>query len=166
MDSPRLVINRSIGDVHLNMARADVERRYGKPARANVLRDYFPVGTRYHGKRLIRAVYRLHGGLLQVDYVDRKVKTITTTSTYYRSASRIGVGGHLPRDRCMRLDEIGHTGPRGCKNTWHGFNFDGECLDAWLTSSRAKAMTVLYMHRGRRIETVRIGDPDVILPCF
>ena len=148
------------------MARAEVERRYGEPARADTLRDYFPVGTRYHGTRLIRAVYRLHAGVLQVDYVEGKVKTIETTSTYYRSVTRIGVGAHLPRDRCMRLDEIGHTGPRGCMNIWRGFNFDGECLDAWLSSTRAKTMTVLYMHRGRRIETVQIGDPNVILPCF
>jgi hypothetical protein len=166
-DSPRLVINSSIGDVHLNTTRAEVERRYGNPARANVLRDYFPVGTRYHGKELIRSVYRVHGGVLQVDYVDGRVKTIETTSAYYRGTSHIGVGAHLPRDRCVRLDEIGHTGPRGCKNTWRGFKFDGECLDAWLTSMRAtKAMTLLSMHRDRRIETVRIGDPDVILPCF
>jgi hypothetical protein len=148
------------------LARTEVERRYGKPDRANAARDYyFPVGTRYHGKKLVRAVYRLHRGLLQVDYVDGKVKAIETTSAYYRSASRIGVGVHLPRNRCMRLDETGHTGPRGCKNTWRGFNFDGEILDAWVTST-AKAMTILYMHRGRRIKTVRIGDPEVLLPYF
>ena len=59
-------------------------------------------------------------------------------------------GAHVPRDRCI----------------WRGFDFDGECLDAWLTSIRPKTMSLLYMHRGRRIEAVRIGDPDVILPCF
>jgi hypothetical protein len=166
-DSPRLVLNRSIGDIRLNTTRGDVERLYGKPTREKVLRDYyFPVGTRYHGKKLIQAVYRPHGGVLKVAYVGGDVKMIETTSARYRTASGISAGAHLPNDRCMRLDEIGHIGPRGCRNTWRGFNFDGECLDAWLTSTRAKAMTILYMQRGRRIETVRVGDPDVILPCF
>ena len=165
-DPPRLVINRSIGDVHLRMARAVVERRYGNPAQVRVFRAYFPVGTKYERKKLIRAVYRVHRGILQVDYVDEEVKSVKTTSTYYRSASDAGVGAHLPRDRCMRLDETGHVGPPGCKTTWRGFTFDGECLDAWLTSMKANAMTLLYMHRGRRIETVEIGDPEAILPCF
>jgi hypothetical protein len=53
-DSPRLVFNRSIGDVRLNMAHAEVERRYGDPIRETALRDYFPVGTRYQGRKLLR----------------------------------------------------------------------------------------------------------------
>jgi hypothetical protein len=113
-----------------------------------------------------RAVYRPHGGVLKVAYVDGDVKTIETTSARYRTASGMGVGAPLPNDRCMRLDQIGDTGPPGCRNTSRGFNFNGECLDACLTSTSGNAMTVLYMQRGRRIETVRIGDPDVILPCF
>jgi hypothetical protein len=165
-DSPRLVFNRSIGDVELNATRAAVERRYGPPARDDVRLDYFPVGTPYGGQKLERAVYRIHNGVLQVQYVDGRVKTVETTSPYYRTAGRIGVGTHLPRDRCIRLDEIGGVGPRGCKQTWRDFNFDGDCLDAWLSPVAARAMTILYMHLGRRIERVQIGDLDVILPCF
>jgi hypothetical protein len=165
-DSPRLVFDKSIGDVTLNMARAAVERRYGEPAREEALADYFPFGTQYHGQKLERAVYRLHDGVLQVQYVAGRVKTIETTSTYYRTASRIGVGTRLPRDRCIRLDEVGYVGPRGCKDTWRGFRFDGECLDAWLSPLGAETMTLLQMHTGREIERVLIGDPSVILPCF
>ena len=165
-DSPRLVFNRSIGDVRVSMSRADVELRYGRPAREQVLRGFFPVGTRYQGKELVRAVYRLHGGVLEAEYVGGNVKTIRTTSAYYRTVSGIGVGAHVPRDRCVRMNDTGEVGPRGCKNTWLSFDFDGECLDAWLTSMGTRTMTLLFMHRGRRIEAVRIGDPDVILPCF
>jgi hypothetical protein len=165
-DPPRLVIDTSIGYVRLNMPRAEVEERYGEPSRVNVLADYFPVGTRYEGKKLIRALYGVRAGTLRVDYVTDKVKVIETSSRYYRSASGIGVGALVPSDRCVRLDEVGYIGPPGCKNTWRGFHFDGECLDAWLNSTRDTAMTILSMHRGRRIERVRIGDPDVILPCF
>jgi hypothetical protein len=167
-DSQLLVFNRSIGDVALNMPRDTVERRYGKPAREDVFTDYFPFGTEYYGQELERVLYRLHDGTLQVQYVVGRVKTVETTSAYYRTANRIGVGTHLPRDRCMRLDEIGHIGPRGCKSTWRGFSFDGDCLDAWLSPIRATSMTMtlLQMHRGRRIERVLIGDPNVILPCF
>jgi hypothetical protein len=165
-DSNRLVLDRSIGDVRLNMPRADAERRYGPPARKRVLLDYFPVGTRYEGKRLVRATYRIHGGALTLEYVDGKVKTISTTTPYYRTRGGIHAGARLPRTLCVRLDETGYVGPHGSKNTWRRFRFDGECLDAWLTSMRTKAMTLLYMHRSRRIQLVQVGDPDVILPCF
>jgi hypothetical protein len=165
-DSPRLVINTSIGYVRLNMLRAEVDERYGEPSRVNVFAEYFPVGTRYEGKTLTRAIYNVHAGALRVDYVAEKVKVIETSSRFYRAASGIGVGTLIPSDRCMRLDEVGYVGPTGCKNTWRGFHFDGECLDAWLTSTLEPAMTMLIMRRGRRIERVRIGDPDVILPCF
>ncbi len=50
-----MVFNRSIGDVRVNMSRADVELRYGRPAREQVLRGFFPVGTRYQGKELVSA---------------------------------------------------------------------------------------------------------------
>jgi len=165
-DPPRLVINTSIGYVRLGMPRAEVDERYGEPSRVNVLADYFPVGTRYEGKKLTRAIYNVHADALRVDYVAEKVKVIETSSRYYRTASGIGAGRLIPSDRCMRLDEVGYIGPAGCKNTWRGFHFDGECLDAWLTSTRDTAMTMLMMDRGRRIERVRMGDPDVILPCF
>jgi len=165
-DTPRLVIDTSIGAVRLNMTRTEVEERYGEPSRVNVLPDYFPVGTRYEGKKLTRALYSVHAGALRVDYVAERVKVIETSSRYYRSASGVGVAALVPSDRCVRLDEVGYIGPPGCKNTWRGFHFEGECLDAWLTSTRDTAMTMLIMHRGRRIERVRIGDPDVILPCF
>jgi hypothetical protein len=165
-DAPRLVFGTSIGDVELNMARAAVERRYGKPARAVVFADYFPFGTRYYGETLERVTYRLHDGTLEVEYVAGRVKTVETTSTYYRTANGVGVGTHLPGDRCIRLDEAGGVGPPGCKPIWRGFSFDGDCLDAWLTPTTNEAMTLLQMRRGRRIERVQIGDPDVILPCF
>jgi len=148
------------------MHRVEVERRYGKPARDKVVSGTLPVGTRYHGETLVRAVYRVHGGILEVEYVNRDVKSVRTTSAYYRTADGIGPAAHLPRDLCIRLDEVGHVGPPACRNAWRGFDFDGECLDAWLASHRARAMTVLYVHRGRRIESVRIGDPAVILPSF
>lgn len=147
------------------MDRLAVERRYGRAARHRVLRDYFPVGTRYEGERLVRAVYHLHGGTLEVGYVKSKVKTIATTSAYYRTAGGVGVGARVPRDRCTRLDDVGRVGPARCKNSWRGFSFNGDCLDAWFDEGRA-TMTLLYMHQGRRIMRVQIGDPDVILPCF
>jgi hypothetical protein len=165
-DPPHLVIDKSIGAVRLNMTPIEVEERYGEPSRVDVMPEYFPVGTRYEGKKLTRALYSVHAGALRVDYVANKVKVIETSSRYYRSASGIGVGALVPSDRCVRLDEVGHIGPPGCKNTWRGFRFESECLNAWLTSTRDTAMTMLIMHRGRRIEKVRIGDPDVILPCF
>ena len=165
-DSHALIFNRSIGDVRLEMSRVAVERRYGKATRQKPFSDYFPVGTAYHGKKLVRVTYRLHRGELTLDYVRDRVKTISTTSAYYRSADGIGAGIRVPGDRCMRLDEIGHVGPRGCKSTWRAFRFDGEYLDAWTTTMRAKTITLLHMHRGRRIEEVRIGDADVILPYF
>src|SRR6266542_925438 len=112
------------------------------------------------------AVEPIDGGVLEAEYVGDNVKTIRRTSAYYRTVSGIGVGAHVPRDRCVRMNDTGEVGPRGCKNTWLSFDFDGECLDAWLTSMGARTMTLLFMHRGRRIEAVRIGDPDVILPCF
>jgi len=150
------------------MARAQVERRYGKPTRESVLRDPFilPVGTPYHGEVLLRVRYRLHGGILEIEYVDRFAKTVRTTSDYYRTADGTGAGKQLPHEACFRLDAIGHVGPPGCKSSWRGFHFDGECLDAWLTPQRDKTMTLLYMHHGRRIESVRVGDVNVILPCF
>ncbi len=61
-ESPRIVFGGSIGDVRLGMHRLTVERRYGEPDGVNVLQDYFPGGTRYHGKPLIRVFYRIHGG--------------------------------------------------------------------------------------------------------
>jgi hypothetical protein len=164
-DTPRLVIDTSIGAVRLNMTRTEVEERYGEPSRVNVLPDYFLVGTRYEGKKLTRALYSVDAGALRVDYVAERVKVIETSSRYYRSAAGVGVGALVPSDRCVRLDDVGYIGPTGCKNTWRGFHFEGERLDAWLTSSDT-AMTMLIVHRGRRIERVRIGDPDVILPCF
>jgi hypothetical protein len=148
------------------MSRLTVERRYGNPSRQKTFDNYFPVGTAYHGKTLIRVTYRLHRGELTIDYVEDRVKTIWTTSAYYRTADGVGAGLRVPQDRCMRLDEIGHIGPRGCKSTWRVFSFDGECLDAWTTTTRGNAMTLLYTRQGRRIEQVQIGDPAVILPCF
>ena len=148
------------------MHRVAVERRYGEPSDEKDLSSILPVGTRYHGRRLVRVVYRVHGGILELEYVDGDVKSIETTSAYYRTANGIGPATQLPPDRCIRLHELGDVGPPGCKATWRGFSFDGECLDAWLTSLRARTMTLLYVHRGRRIENVRVGDPDVILPCF
>ena len=123
-------------------------------------------GYAVRGEEAVRALYSVRAGVLRVDYVADKVKVIETSSSYHRGESGIGVGARVPSDRCVRLDEVGHIGPPGCKNTWRGFHFDGECLDAWLTSTRDTAMTLLIMHRSRRIERVRIGDPDVILPCF
>ena len=165
-DSPRVVLDRSIGDVRLNMARTEVERRYGIPARVTVFRHYFPVGTRYNGRELVRVLYQAHDGVLRVEHVDGKAKTIETTSSYYRTASHVGVGATLPRDRCARLEESGGIGPRGCKSTWRGFSFDGDCLDAWVGQTSARTMTILYVHVGRRIERLQVGDRDVILPCF
>jgi hypothetical protein len=49
---------------------------------------------------------------------------------------------------------------------WRGVSFDGDCLGAWLTSDQGDAMTLLYVHRDRTIDSLQIGDPDVILPCF
>lgn len=148
------------------MHRLTVERRYGEPDRVNVLQDYFPGGTRYHGKPLTRVFYRIHGGLLRVGLVDDRVRTVETTSSYDRTATGTGVGTRLPADRCLRLDEAGGVGPSGCKSTWRGFTFDGDCLDAWLSSGRGRTMTLLQMHLGRRIERIEVGDIDVILPCF
>jgi hypothetical protein len=164
-DSRLLVFNESIGDVWLGMRRWQVELLYGAAGRQKVFRRYFPVGTRYEGKRLVRVTYRFHGGTLVIQYVEDQVKTIQTTSSYYRTAHGVGVGTVLPHDRCMRLDEIGHTGPRGCKNRWRGFVFDGECGNAWLTEGRG-TMTALYMRLSREIRVVQLGDPDVILYCF
>src|SRR6266542_2478794 len=76
-DSPRLVFNRSIGDVRVNMSRADVELRYGRPARTHVIHSLLPVGKSYQGKRQVRGGYRHHPGVIETDYLGANVKTLT-----------------------------------------------------------------------------------------
>jgi hypothetical protein len=164
-DSRLLVFNSSIGDVRLQTTRARVQRVYGRPDRRAVLRDYFPIGTRYEGKVLVRATYDVHRGTLVIGYIDGVVKTVSTTSGYYRTARGIRVGTRLPRDRCFRRDYIGHIGPRGCKNRWRGFDFEGECVNAWL-SDKGRVTTALQMGLSRRIRGIEIGDHDVTLYCF
>lgn len=163
-DAPLIVLNKSIGYVRLVMSRQEVESFYGAPAQRQVSRRYFPPGTHYYRRPLVHATYRLHRGILRIGYVDGRVKTIQTTSRYYRTKRGIGVGTRLPLNRCRRLDWLGRIGPSGCKARWGSFVFDGACADAWLGGTR-RALTILFANRGQ-IESVLIGDPDVILYCF
>jgi prepilin-type processing-associated H-X9-DG protein len=155
-DTPSLVIHKSIGEVRLGMARSDVQAAYGS-GRTRRFRNYFPVGTKYHGKVLYRTTYWVHGGKLTVSYVDGRVKMIETTSRYYRTTSGVGVGTHIPRGPCHR-DEYG-----GCHYRWRGFEYD-ECGGAWL-SGTTRLTSILYVRRARVYE-VQLGEDDVVLYCF
>ena len=155
-DRPSIVFNTSIGHARLGMARSDVIDAYGA-GRTERLRGYFPVGTRFHGKVLVRTTYRVHRGTLIVSYVDGRVKMVETTSRYYRTASGVGVGTKIPRGPCHR-DQYG-----GCQYRWRTFEYD-ECGGAWLGGTR-RVTTILYVRKGS-VYRVQLGDDDVVLYCF
>ena len=157
-DSRRIVFGRSVGDVHLGMTREQVEYIYGDPGKVEVLDSYFPGGTKYDGKPLVRMSYRIHGGALRVDYVDSRVKVINTTSSYYRTRGGTRVGSRIPLGPCHR-NRYG-----SCEYRWHGFSWDGDCGKSWLRGNR-RVQNVLVMRRGV-LRVIVIGDPDVILYCF
>ena len=159
-DPPRIVFNKSVGDVRLGMSRDEVEYLYGDTNQGDleILNHYFPQGTKYFGKPLYRMTYPLHGGKLVVSYVGDRVKVVETTSRYYRTARNIGVGTRIPLGPRHKLKGGGY------EYRWNSFVWEGECGKAWLGGTRTVS-TDLYMKRGR-ITVVEIGDPNVILYCF
>jgi hypothetical protein len=132
----------------------------GEP-RAQVARDYathrYHVSARYAGGT--QGYYVLHGGRVEVDYVDARVNEIHFTTPYFRTAGGFGVGSSISLGPCHR------THASACEHWWHGFVWDAWVRDkpcsCWtkvgtgahsLPATGAnflKPWTFLYARRGR-----------------
>jgi hypothetical protein len=84
LDPPTIVPGLAIGGVRLGMTEQQVADAYGAATGrgASSARKRARVG----------ANYELHGGLLQVVYLEGRVVSISTTSPYYRTPSGLAVG--------------------------------------------------------------------------
>jgi hypothetical protein len=80
-----IVLGRAIGSVKMGMTQEQVAAFYGRRSLQRVT-----LGRRR--TRASTAVYRVHGGRLEVTYVSNRVVGIATTSVYYTTASGFGAG--------------------------------------------------------------------------
>ena len=115
-DLARARLGRSIGMVGIGFAEANVRKVYGAPAR--ILRRR--IGVARENVRI--AVYREHGGALQVSYDSTDtVVGLSTTSLYYSTAGGLGVGADATGIRNGRI--------------WN------TCLHGWTTGINSRVIT-------------------------
>jgi hypothetical protein len=128
VDPGTIVPGSSIGGVRLGMTEQQVLDAYGAPGQRRV-------ASRAKGART-GADYQLHGGLLQVSYLDGRVVSISTTSPYYKGAGGLAVGGL-----------VGRTG------AWRGFR---QCGGVLVQPAPSGAETQLVLTAARRVAAIRV----------
>ena len=167
-DAAQLTPWSSIGDARLGMTRNQIEQTYGRPARTKRYTNWFPLGTKYHGRTLEQAEYAVPGGLLGAWYVGDRARVLETTSPRYETPGGIHVGLHVRGRRCA-------GSPLGvCAR---GFYYD-DCTGFLIRSvANGKIGIDLQLamlryepgrleRKGDRITRIIFGDADVLLTCF
>jgi class 3 adenylate cyclase len=104
-DPPTIVPGKSIGGVAIGMSEDDVKKNYGEPGASGTWAA--------RGRTGGYATYSLRGRPFRIYYFNDKVVQFSTTSSYYRSDTGIGVG--IPAPTAPEL-------VRG-KREWNGFLF-------------------------------------------
>jgi hypothetical protein len=160
-ERPLIVPWRAIGAAELGMTQRVLEDRYPKVVKTERFAHFFPVGTRYQGKHVLRRTYRMPGGTLTVSYVDGRAKVLSTTSPRYRTRDGIGAGFVIHPTRCSS------DGPRAC---WRGFGWD-DCTGQYerMFGRTEVDLGPARAEQGPRrfvVSYVAFGDPDVLLTCF
>jgi hypothetical protein len=151
-----LVWGKQIGDVKLGMNETDVDYEYGQPVKIEVPWK-LPAG-KYKNQLAYPQTYVYNGHRLRITFVNRRVRRIETSSTYYRTPTGVGVGTYIPLGPC-------HTVKGQCVHEWHSFKYIGCDEPAFWDLYTRRAETDLFMNHGR-IASISIGDPDVVLLCF
>jgi hypothetical protein len=93
-DPPVLVPWDRIGDIGLGDPKERVLREYGTQPELG---------------------YRLHGGVVRVEFARGRVTSIWFSTRYYRTESGFGVGSRIPLGPCH------HVRASRCERRWHGF---------------------------------------------
>ncbi len=157
-DSPRIVPWTQIGGVRLGDTASPANRLYGSPAKVNDISGAMPVGTRWHGHRVVDRTYRVAGGELLVRTVDGRIGAVGTSSRRYMTPRGIRVGSKIPFGACHK-DSYG-----SCQYRWRGFEYEGDCIGGWRAGTR-RLDVFLFTRRGHVVE-IEFGDPDALLICF
>jgi class 3 adenylate cyclase len=104
-DPPTIVPGKSIGGVAIGMSEDDVKGNFGEPGASGTWAS--------KGKTGAYATYSLHGAPFRIYYFNDRAVQFSTTSSYYKSDTGIGVGIRAP------------TAPELLKGKreWNGFLF-------------------------------------------
>ncbi len=150
------------------MTREQVEKTYGRPVGTKRYSDWFPVGTKYHGKVLETSRYQVQGGLLPVWYVDDRAKVLETTSPRYRSAGGLRVGRRARGERCPDAPAgvcIGEFSYDDCTGLAIRSVDDGR-IDVNLQLAGRGFHLRSLVKQGDRVRRIFFGEADVLLTCF
>jgi hypothetical protein len=156
-EPPRIVPWSTIGTARLGMTKDRLEGTYGRPTKSEVESNYFPVGTRYAGKRLERSTYAVYKGTLVVWYVDHRAKVLETNSSRYHAPNGLRVG--------LRFTPA--CGQPGTACHWRDFSLD-DCTGLFINTKQqvAPELNVAGASGSYEIQSIRFGDEDVLLTCF
>jgi hypothetical protein len=150
------------------MTRDQIEKTYGRPLGAKRYTDWFPVGTKYHGKALEKARYAVKGGSLWVWYVDDRAKVLETTSPRYRTPSGLRVGLHIRGKRCPSVPGgacVGAFFYDDCTGLAIRSVANGK-IDVNLQLAGREYDPRALVREGDRIQRIFFGEADVLLTCF
>ena len=166
-DSARIVPWSAIGSARLGMSRDDIEKTYGRPTKTERLTSYFPIGTRYQGKRLELSRYSVRRGSIGVWYVDQRAKVLETASPRYRTPDGLGAGIRVRGRQCGQFETT------VCVRNFRYDDCTGLLLRTPLSPTGVHLELSLrgfqprrLVHQGARIRRIVFGDEDVLLTCF
>ena len=147
-----------IGGVKRGDTTSAADRLYGPATKVDDISRYIPVGTRWHGHRVVDRTYRVPLGTLWMRTVDGRIRAVGTTSRRYVTPRGIRVGAKIPFGPCHK-DSYG-----SCQYRWRGFEYEGDCIGGWRGGTQ-RLDVFLFTRRGYAVY-IEFGDPDALLICF